>query len=350
MPCGRTSVMPWRGKRPTAGIEINDKQTGIQENQDMTRWNRLNTLRKGLVIGGLGLIVCVVVVACAVRQRATGPQQTADGTLPPSERETLTAQTPVQDRAETAAQETPKQLAPPKKQEPLSPEAIAMAHGRIEAASSDYGARLEARRSLFHRLCKQDQLDLAMGELEALLEDVQQQEGSGKAQRVAFAEAGTLEARKDHHAAVRAHELLLDRYGEGRFAAEAMYHLGTCHLELQEYARAEQVWRRLIEEHDDSPHAPWGWRKLALAQLLQGRFDTALGTLEVMAGKYAGTHFGDYASMRRGYVQAAAGRPLAARESYEVFLAEFPHSKYGRLVHKQMAELEAAGTLARAIP
>lgn len=168
------------------------------------------------------------------------------------------------------------------------------------------------------------------------------------AQRVAFSTAGNLVRLKDHGAAAGGYTILLERYGDGPFAAEALLHLGSCRLELQEYAEAEAVWRRLIEGFDQTTEAPWGWRKMALAQLLQGRFEGSLATLKLMAGKYAGTHFGEYARMRQGYVLMAAGRLADARSSYADFLTTCSNSKYCRLARGQLAEVDRALTVARA--
>lgn len=168
------------------------------------------------------------------------------------------------------------------------------------------------------------------------------------AQRVAFSTAGNLARLKDHRAAAGAYTILLERYGDGPFAAEALLHLGSCRLELQEYAEAEAVWRRLIEGFDETTQAPWGWRKMALAQLLQGRFEGSLATLKLMAGKYGGTHYGEYARMRRGYVLMAAGRLGEAKTSYADFLTNCSNSKYCRLARGQLAEVDRALTVVRA--
>jgi TolA-binding protein len=273
-------------------------------------------------------------------QRTATPEQVVDRAQ--QERDAAVKQAP--------AERTVESPAPSKKptlHEPLSPEAIVALRARIDAASDDFGERIEARRVLFHQLRKHGQVDLAVRELDALLDDVERHAGLSMAQRVAIADAGNLQSLKDYRTAIRAYELLVQRYGDGNFAPEALLHMGSCYLELRDYVAAEQVWERLIEEYDSSPHAPWGWRKLALAQTLQGRFDSALATLEIMAEKYAGTHFGEYGRMRRGYVQMTAGRLDAARATYAAFLESDPHSKYCRLVRRQMAELEETA-LARA--
>jgi len=233
---------------------------------------------------------------------------------------------------------------PPK---PLTPEAIAELRGRI-ASADGYGARIEARRSLFHQLRKHGQLDLALPELNSLLDEVERREGRAMAQRVAFSIAGNLVRQKDHNSAIGAYTVLLERYGDGPFAAEALLHLGSCRLELHEYVEAEKVWRRLIEGFDETAQAPWGWRKLALAQLLQGKFEKSLATLEMMAGKYAGTQFGEYARMRQGYVLMAAGRLAEAKASYADFLTTCSNGKYCRLAQDQLAKVDQALTVARA--
>lgn len=231
--------------------------------------------------------------------------------------------------------------------EPLTPEAIAELRGRI-ASADGYGARIEARQTLFHRLRKHGQLELALSELRTLLDEVERQEGRSMAQRVAFSTAGNLAQQKDYNSAVGAYTILLERYSDGPFAAEALLHMGSCRLELQEYAEAERVWRRLIEEFDETAQAPWGWRKLALAQLLQGKFEKSLATLKMMVGKYAGTQFGEYARMRQSYVLMAAGRLAEAKASYTDFLAACSNSKYCRLAQDQLAKVDQALIVARA--
>ncbi len=315
-------------------------------------WHDMLGKNRRILIGAAGLVVCAVVVACSVVQRGNAPQQTVDAARQTDE----AAVTQAGDAKLREVEATPpkvEQPLPPKRPavlEPLSPEAIAALRDPIEAASDDFGSRLEARRGLFHALRKHGQLDLAMAEFDAMLDDVERTSGLAMAQRVAIADAGNIHFHKDYPAAIAAYERLLLHYGDGRFAAEATHQLGLCHIEMQDYVAAGEVFRHLIEEHDDSHLAPLGWRKLALVQTLQGRFDAALATLEIMAGKYGGTHHGEYARMRRGYVQMAAGRFAEARTTYEAFLANHPHSKYRRLVTKQMAELDGASTLARANP
>jgi TolA-binding protein len=298
-------------------------------------------MRKRWIIGAWGLLIAVGVAACNERQKAAPPTKTPEASA--SRHKTDTKARPLaNEQAESTKSQPTVAPSPPPVPQPLSPKEIEALWMQPDLASDNYGTRLEAVRSIFHRVRHHGQLEEARTALVILLDEVEKQEGQEMAQRVAFSEAGNLEAQKDYRAAVMAYRLLLERYPNGPFAAEAQYHLGGALLELHEYAEAAQVWQGLIEEHDDSPLAPWGWRKLALVQLLQGQFDTSLGTLELMAGKYAGTEFGEYARMRRGYVCVAAGRMPEAKATYETFLTECPHSKYVRLVQQQMADLERA--------
>lgn len=229
----------------------------------------------------------------------------------------------------------------------LTEETFASLRSRIQS-SDHYPDRIEARRTLMHRLCEDDKVDVALSEFRALLDDVEAHEDRSMAVRVAFSDAGTWMHREDHEAAIGAYGILLARYGDSDFACEALMHMGSCHLELREYAEAEQVWRRLIEEYDGTPMTPWGWRKLALAQVLQGRYDASLSTLAMMAKKYEGTHFGEYAQVRQGYVLMAANRLGEAKSRYDKFLATCSQSKYCRLAERQLVQLEEAMTLARA--
>lgn len=302
----------------------------------MTRTNA--NLRNGTIIGTLGLLLALGLAACNERQRTTPPPRTPDSGAARPEAKTPGAQTSNREQAEAAKPPSPAVPATPPR--PWSPQEIEALWMQPELASESYGTRLEAVRSIFHRLRNRGQLEEAKIALGVLLDTVENEEGLAMAQRVAFAEAGNLETQQDHRAAVMAYQLLLDRYPGGTFAAEAQYHLGGTYLELHDYTAAEQTWWCLIEQHDDSPFAPWGWRKLALAQLLQGQIDTSLATLELMAAKYPGTEFEDYARMRRGYVYVVAGRTAEAQAAFEAFLAQYPHSVYVRLVRQQLAALE----------
>ncbi len=236
---------------------------------------------------------------------------------------------------------------------PLSEEEIAKGRARSESLSEDYSTRIEARRALIYPLCEAGQVEPAMAEFEALLDDVRQQEGDIKAQRVAMNDARTLHGQQHYHAAVAAYEQLLARWPGSHFSDQALFQIGACHLELHEYAEAGTVWQRFIEEFDGSPRAPWGWRRLALAQLLQGEFDTSLATLKLMAAKYEGSEWGYYGQMRQGYVQMVAGRLGEARSTFDKFLEQCGQSKYCKLVRKQLeklAETELAAATHRREP
>lgn len=299
-----------------------------------TRWKTSYTLI-------LGLTACLAVVACSMWQRNAPVTESARN-------DKAVEQTHGAAKNESAS--APRTPAPsPKAEEsiPLTEESIAALRVKIKG-EQDYAARLETRRTLLHALRKGKQLDRAMNELESLLTDVQNEEGLDMAQRVALAEANTLELQKDFTAAVRAYELLAHRYKGGRFTAEAMLHQGNCLLELHDYIAAEQVWLRLVEEHVTSPEASWGWRKIALAQLLQGKFDDSLATLTTMEKIYADGEFGEYARMRRGYVLMQAKRLPEARLAYTSFLSACPTSKYCQLVQQQMTELDTTGKVAKA--
>ena len=294
-------------------------------------------LWNGTIIGLLGLLA-LGLAACNQRQQAAAPPQTPDTVARP---ESIQPAAPPSTHEQAEATKVPP-TTPPTPPRPLTSEEIERLWMRPELASKHYAIRLEAIRSILHRLRSHGQLDEARVALVVLLGEVEKQEGRAKAQEVAFREASNLGAQKDYAAAVMAYRLMLDRYPDAALAAEAQHQLGTSCLELHDYVAAEQAWQSLIEEHDDSPLAPWGWRKLALAQLLQGQFDTCLATLELMAAKYPGTEYANYACMRRGYVYVAAGRPVEARQAYQAFLENCPRSKYCVLAREQMTALDEA--------
>lgn len=293
------------------------------------------TLRNGTIIGLGGLLLALGLAACHQRPQAAAPPRTTDAAAGPQANVSASSSTP--GPAEAAKALPAAAPVPPR---PLSPEEIEHLWMQPGLVSKDYGTRLEAVRSILHKLRSHGQVDEARIALVALLDEVEKQEGRPMAERVAFAEAGILEDQRDYPTAVMAYRLLLERYPDGPFAAEAQYHLGGAHLELHDYPAAERAWQVLIEEYDGSSFAPGGWRKLALAQLLQGQFDSCLATLELMAGKYPGTEYEDYARMRQGYVYVVAGRTSEAKAVYEAFLAQYPHSIYVRLVRQQLAALE----------
>jgi len=307
-----------------------------------------NGLRSGLWIGCAVVAVCLVAWACS-KSEVPSIRSSAEAVESRQPADRPAVQPPPQaQRTEADLAGTMRQPAVTEPPGPQVPDNIKAACRQPEPPSEEYAARLEARRSLLHELRHGGQTDEAVEVLAKLLADVERQEGLAMAQRVAMAEAGNLQAQKDCPAAVKAYELTLSRYPQGTFVVEAMYQLGDCSLELHDYAAAESVWRKLIDENGDASMAPWAWRKLALAQLLQTHYDQSLATLEAMAGKYAGTEFEEYARMRRGYVLASAGRTQEAQAAYQAFLKEFPRSKYCGLASQQMAELDRGRTLARA--
>jgi len=216
---------------------------------------------------------------------------------------------------------------------------------KLILTTDDYAVRIELRRRLFHLLRKGKRSDEAIQQLKELLDDIERQEGESMAQRVALAEANTLELQHDYAVAVRAYDLLERRYQSGPFTAEAMNHQAQCLLDSKEYLQAERVWARLTTEYADSAIAPWAWRKIALAQLLQSRFDDSLNTLDQMIVLYPRTEFEEYARMRRGYVQVKAERNAEAKQSYDAFLGFCPSSKYCRLAALQRTAIDVSESI-----
>jgi TolA-binding protein len=313
----------------------------------MSSRKQVNKLHSGIGIGSAVLAICLIAGACnkkesssATSAEAAKPQQPAGAQAIQPSAQVQPAKAGADQAARQPAVTTPRQS--PKPETPkaeCNPPAL---------VSDEYVARLEALRSLLQDARQRGQIDEAVAALVSLLSAVEQQESTAMAQRVALAEAGNLQAQKDYPAAVKAYELALSRYPQGMFVAEATYQLGDCRLELHDYAAAEQVWRRMIDEHGNSSMVPWAWRKLALAQLLQAHYEDSLATLAAMAGQYAGTEYEEYARMRKGYVLAAAGRTEEARAAYAEFLKAFPRSKYRGLANKQMDELNAGMALVKA--
>jgi len=244
---------------------------------------------------------------------------------------------------------TPEQIAPPrsKNTQSLSEETLAGLRRNITSASG-YGARIEARRKLFHALRVNGRSEEALMEFDAILNDIEGQDGRSTAERAAMAESGTLQGDGDPGTAVACFERLLTRWPDSRFTAEALQGIGECQLTLRTYAAAEETWKRIVEEFHDSPPAPTAWRKLALAQLLRGHFDDSMATLEMMAAQYPSTEHAQYAKARRGYVLMVAGREAEARKAYDIFLADCGQSKYCTLVRDQLLDLESISALAKA--
>ena len=285
------------------------------------------------ISGRIALLLCscaiVIVLACSVSQLRKVSERGA-----------------TQDKStELIAKPVARRLPNAPAKDPLSRDAIATMRMAIVDASNDFSARLEARRALMQALRRHDRLSEAMGELHAILDDVETEEGRTMAQRVAIAEAGMLHQDASFEAAALAYQMILDRYPDSGFIVEAAYHMGECRLEQGRYEEAEQVWRELTERHPDAWLTPWAFRKVALAQLLQKKFDDSLATLGQMETRFEGTEFGDYARMRKGYVQLAAGKKDEAQKTYSKFLASCPTSKYCRLVQKQIAELDHPSAL-----
>ncbi len=238
----------------------------------------------------------------------------------------------------------PASTRPPRAESPnsnkeLTQEAIAAMEAAITNATV-YRVRVEARRVLFNALRRADRLSDAMLVFDDILMDVEENQGIEMAQRVAFADAGTLHADKYYDAAIAAYQRLIERYEHGPFTAEAMYRMGLCCLEMKDYQTAEALWHTVVEKHAESPYAPWSLRKIALAELIQGRVDDSLATLERLANGYSGTEFEEYAQMRKGYVLMAAGRAQEGRTAYESFLEKYPNSRYVLLAKQQMKQID----------
>jgi TolA-binding protein len=271
-------------------------------------------------LGVFVVIVGLMMTACSTRQR--------------SKTDPAAARTPA------SAHPQPAPTIAPSVKGPLSAEEIAELRRRVDECHDDYPARIEARRALLAELRNRGPAEQVLSELRGLLTDIEQEEGREMLHRAAIAEAGTWQADKDFLAAASAYEHIIEAYPDSPFADEAMYQLGNCKLDLHEYAEAEATFQRMIDVHSGSPLVGWGWRKLALAQLLQGDFDRSLATLDRMASNFGDGEFAEYARARKGYVQMAAGRKEDAQASYDAFLSACPTSKYCRLVQQQIAMLD----------
>lgn len=296
------------------------------------------SIMKLRILVGASAVVLAVVVACSIQNRPE-TREVAEPTAVNRVQETLDSGSLVgaESKGQAGLEGSPSA--------PLTEQEVATFHDRIKKQSSDLRKRIETRRALLAGLLERGPADRVPEELLALLEDVRASEGEAMARRTAFAEANTWQANKHYPAAVMAYQVVIDRWPESDFAVEALLHQGECQLELHEYANAEATFQGFVEQYDASALAGWGWRKLALAQLLQGDFDRSLATLELMEGRFKEGEFAEYARARRGYVLMSAGRTAEARKAYEEFLTECPSSKYCRLVKKQMDELEQAVSL-----
>lgn len=297
---------------------------------------------RGLWIGLAVVGISAVIVACSMLQRPQAEHQALQAAASSDEAQTTPA------RVKKAATPEQTKIVAVDDSEAVFQSKIDAHRNRINELGGDYPARIEARRVLLGQLLRRGPLDNILPEFAALLDDVDRMEGQEMARRVAFSEAGTWQIDERYDAAILAHQYIIDTYPESGFAVESLYHLGECRIELQQYAEAEQVFQKLIEEHDDSPMAGWGWRKLALSQLLQGRFDECLATLDLMSAKFDEGELGEYARARSGYVLMVAGRKVDAKKAYESFLAACPASKYCRLVQQQMLELDKLNVIANA--
>lgn len=279
-------------------------------------------------IGILMTIILISVIVSACR-KAPSPQTKQDVVSKDSKDETPSAEQP---KAQTKPVSLP---------EMLTPEVIAAFRAGI-MATDRYSDRIEMRRSLMYRLCQGKQIESALAEFQALLDDVEQREGRAMAMRVAISDAGQVQWKQDYAAAIGMYEVLLNRYDNSPFTAKALYQLGVCHFQMKDYVVAEQVWRRTIEEQDGSSQAPQAWQKLALAQMRQKNFDASLVTLDIMAAKYQGTPYEQHARLCRGDVLKEAGREAEARAIYTEFLEEHQDGSYRRLAEQRMSDLGKA--------
>jgi len=281
------------------------------------------TLHGSLLIGSVVLALAVIVGA---RDRTPSA---ADAGKSCQRSDLALAQTPILDRrVRPDGDGSPRQPEDSVPTEPTKPVETDLQGMQPVPAPGDYAMGLESLRSLLRDFQR-----------DGAAED-EQQEGPAMAQRVAITEAEKLQAEKDYAVAVRAYELLLSRYPQGPFVADALDRLGECRLELHDRAGAEQAWYELVQECGQSPIAPHAWRKLAAVQLLEGCYDQSLATLEAMAVCYHGTRHEQYARLQQGEVLTAAGRIQEAQWAYQTFLRDFPRSKHGRLVRRRLVGLE----------
>lgn len=222
---------------------------------------------------------------------------------------------------------------------PATP-SVAELRDRVRALKDNYAARIEARHAMIACITRNDPGDAAFAAIMELLNDVEQHDGRAMAREVAMTQGISLRRRGAHALAARVFSEAERRCdGNEQLVERAICQQGEALLDARAYSDAESAFQRLLEGSEDAQLAPWAWRRLALAQLLQGHFDASIATLRVMAEKYVGTEHADYARMRQGYVQMAAGRIREARATYEAFLKECGQSVYCELARTELRKL-----------
>lgn len=287
-----------------------------------------NSKRRWLMVGLLTLGVVFVIIGVRREPQRSGAPRDSDTAL---RDDAGVGHLQVPRGANQAVTDTDAATSAPPGSEPMTDAA---------AAAENYPERIAAQRERLARLRRTGADSDLQAEFMSLVRDVENQEGSQMAQRAAYGEAATWKAQRDFRAARIAYRLIRQHFPKGPFAADSLFHIGDCHLELHQYGDAEAAFQRFVEEHSDSTLSGWGWRKLALSQLLQGEIDRSLATLDLMAAHFHEGEFADYARARRGYILMVAGKESEAQAAFDAFLAACPKSKYCLLVEKQRADLE----------
>jgi len=220
---------------------------------------------------------------------------------------------------------------------------LAMSPGSpTDIGAQQYAGRLESLRRLMQLAASEGHPEEAIELLTSLLDEIEAWEGREVSRQVAFSEACNFERQRRHAAARDAFNLFATRFAGDSAVAEAIVRRGACLIELNEHGPAEAALRDVIADYPDARAAEQAWRKLALAQLLAGRYDGALKTLDQMDRRYIGTHLSEYAKMRKGYVLVAANRIDEGRSQYERFIKECRGSAYCRYARRQLIALDPA--------
>jgi len=198
---------------------------------------------------------------------------------------------------------------------------------------------------LVYQLGRIGETDLASEAFEGFLEEVEQQQGSARAELAGMILARLLDSRGHLRSAIASYERILNGWPDGPSAAESLYRLGTARARSDEFGRAINAFQRLVEEHADSKFAPYAWQELASAQHSMGDIEASLATLDVLAVEYEGTQFEEDARIRRGEILQKAERVSEASAVYSAFLSKRPHSKHSPAVREKLKAINAIAGL-----
>lgn len=166
---------------------------------------------------------------------------------------------------------------------------------------------------------------------------------TARAHSVFLCDVGKWSRQRDYAQCASICEAVADICSDERdILATALYHTALSKYWMNGTKKeCMEVCVKLIAKHLDSPWRPKAMRLLANSYAGYGKFDAAVGMLDLLKEQYPDTRFARYADMRvASYYEYIKGDPQKALEVYQRSLVRYPDHIYAPYIHRQIKHLQ----------